>query len=174
MPDFDDFPYGEAHKESPAAVKAATKVLVSNKKTILQQFDRLTCPTNTDPVLARAEAHTLLLDTVFGAQNYQQYMLTKCASKYIWHDFGLTKWSRYRDICKPNPNLCYKVSQHGHGHQGQNPLRYLRICWLLEERNCNKIHVLFKRGGGRGGGGYTGLAKGWGGGRGGARGWGGL
>lgn len=57
MADFDDFPTEEAHKESAAAIKAATEALTSNKKIILQQFDRLTCPTNTDSILARAEAH---------------------------------------------------------------------------------------------------------------------
>lgn len=71
MPDnFADFPSEEAHKETPAAVKAATDALFANKKIMLQQFDRLTCPTNTDPAIARAEAHTLLLDSVFGAQIY--------------------------------------------------------------------------------------------------------
>lgn len=33
MPDFDDFPLWDAHKETPAAIKAATDALVSNKKT---------------------------------------------------------------------------------------------------------------------------------------------
>lgn len=81
MPDnFVDFPYGEAHKESPAAVKAATDALTANKKNILQQFGRLTCPTNTDPAIARAEAHTLLLDSVFGAQIVEPHLRGKLKS----------------------------------------------------------------------------------------------
>ena len=94
MPDnFADFPFGEAHKESPAAVKAATEALTANKKIILQQFDRLTCPTSTDPAIARAEAHTLLLDSIFGAHNY----LNSCPpethenhSDYITYGQGAT------------------------------------------------------------------------------------
>lgn len=82
MPDnFVDFPYGEAHKETPAAVKAATDALIANKKIILQQFDRLTCPTNTDPAIARAEAHTLLLDSAFGSQIYLNSL---CGKKVLF------------------------------------------------------------------------------------------
>lgn len=86
MPDnFADFPYGEAHKESPAAVKAATDALTANKKNMLQQFGRLTCPTNTDPAIARAEAHTLLLDSVFGAQIYLNSCPPETHEQHLFH-----------------------------------------------------------------------------------------
>ena len=57
--EYTDFPPEEAHKNKAATIKVATQALAANKKTILQAFDRLMCPTATDPYLMRAEAYIL-------------------------------------------------------------------------------------------------------------------
>ena len=55
------------HKESAATIHAATEALKSNKKTTLQAFDRLTCPTATDAYIHRAE-HKSSYSTVCSAR----------------------------------------------------------------------------------------------------------
>lgn len=64
LEDFTDFPQGMV-KEGAANIKAAIEALANDtansKKTTLQAFDRLTCPTATDPFINRAEAYILFL-----------------------------------------------------------------------------------------------------------------